>query len=420
MTSYQGGLSFDNTGALRVTSSSSDISIDVRSYGALVNGATNDATAIQNALTAAGTYVTSGVAAYARVIIPPGIAAVSSKLNVPNRVILCGAGSARSAVIKALAGFPTSTAMIDLNDYIYSSGFVFGARVQGLVLDANNIAGSTCLTSAQVQEGSGYYDCVFQNYRDTGVAYTGSGQNVIANQGEFYPSASGSNYGLNPSSGILLNATGNTFVATAGTHPVAFNWNCSAVISGVHVEGHTTGVLCKGTGSLHGVTGPTGAYAVTNLVYNDASASRYFFVSGLVKNAATNILKDDFTGKTYTDAYLTSYSALPQISAGYEKEPNPFSYAATVTLDASRYEHNYMSNSITGAMTMAAPTGAQRGRKLTIELLQDGTGGRNVTWNAVFKGVTLAASGTANQKAIITFECDGTDWYQQGSSGWQS
>lgn len=99
-------------------------------------------------------------------------------------------------------------------------------------------------------------------------------------------------------------------------------------------------------------------------------------------------------------------------------EPGAFvqqlAYAATITPDCSKAER-FIIGALTGALTMNAPTNAQPGQTLEFAFLQDGTGGRVITWNAVFKKAADGA-GTANQRASTRFLYDGTNWIQQGGA----
>jgi hypothetical protein len=82
---------------------------------------------------------------------------------------------------------------------------------------------------------------------------------------------------------------------------------------------------------------------------------------------------------------------------------------------------NLHTTAMTGNSTLNAPAVTPiLGLRWSVWLLQDGTGGRTITWNAAYKGVTLAASGTANQKAIVDFVWDGTAFVQTNSTGWYS
>ena len=66
---------------------------------------------------------------------------------------------------------------------------------------------------------------------------------------------------------------------------------------------------------------------------------------------------------------------------------------------------------LTGNIGVGVPTSAARGLRLTFNFTQDATGGRTVTWNAVFK-VNWTPDTAANKRNTITFEYDGTNWVQ--------
>jgi hypothetical protein len=66
-----------------------------------------------------------------------------------------------------------------------------------------------------------------------------------------------------------------------------------------------------------------------------------------------------------------------------------------------------------GNRTMAAPTNLKKGVYI-LHVIQDGTGSRTITWNAVFKwpGATAPVlSTTAARRDILSFVCDGTNLY---------
>ena len=66
-----------------------------------------------------------------------------------------------------------------------------------------------------------------------------------------------------------------------------------------------------------------------------------------------------------------------------------------------------------GNRTMAAPTNLKVGT-LILHIIQDGVGGRSITWNSVFKwpaGVAPTLTATANRRDMISFVCDGTNLY---------
>lgn len=93
-------------------------------------------------------------------------------------------------------------------------------------------------------------------------------------------------------------------------------------------------------------------------------------------------------------------------------------YSGTLTPPLLNQAGQRMQTTLGGAATVAAPGIALAGIRIVFEFTQDATGGRALSWNAVYKGITLAASGTVSQKASIEFECDGTNWIQKSTSGW--
>lgn len=96
-------------------------------------------------------------------------------------------------------------------------------------------------------------------------------------------------------------------------------------------------------------------------------------------------------------------------------------YTASYTPNSA--DGNFSMSALTGNLTVnadAPPHLAPTGSQLTMKFAQDATGGRTITWNAAWKGATLTGSGTASQKALVTFQHTGTEWVQVASTGWYS
>lgn len=90
-------------------------------------------------------------------------------------------------------------------------------------------------------------------------------------------------------------------------------------------------------------------------------------------------------------------------------------FAATITPDVS-VGNVIIVGAITGAtLTINAPTNLVKGQTVTFRLLQDGTGSRTITWNAIFKK-SADGAGTANQNGVTQFLYDGTDLVQMGGA----
>jgi hypothetical protein len=71
---------------------------------------------------------------------------------------------------------------------------------------------------------------------------------------------------------------------------------------------------------------------------------------------------------------------------------------------------------LTAARVVGAPLNPTFGQRIVYTLTQDGTGGRAVTWNVIFKGLTWSDTGNAlNTRSSIAFIFDGTNWNQDGA-----
>jgi hypothetical protein len=74
---------------------------------------------------------------------------------------------------------------------------------------------------------------------------------------------------------------------------------------------------------------------------------------------------------------------------------------------------------IAGNRTFGAPTGLVNGGFYSLCVIQDATGSRTITWNAVFDwagGTAPTLSTAANSKDFFVFRSDGTNLYEQGRS----
>lgn len=88
-------------------------------------------------------------------------------------------------------------------------------------------------------------------------------------------------------------------------------------------------------------------------------------------------------------------------------------YAAAITPDCDS-GLNIQVGTLTGNITINAPTHAVAGMTMTLGYTSDGSA-RTITYNAVFKSSVVPAS-TANLKATHVFKFDGTHWVQVGGA----
>ena len=88
---------------------------------------------------------------------------------------------------------------------------------------------------------------------------------------------------------------------------------------------------------------------------------------------------------------------------------------ATVTWDASTQDVCKLT--LGGNRTMAAPTNNTTGQFISILVIQDGTGSRTLTWNAVFEFAADTApilTTTANKGDVFVFRYNGSKWLEVG------
>ena len=88
---------------------------------------------------------------------------------------------------------------------------------------------------------------------------------------------------------------------------------------------------------------------------------------------------------------------------------------ATVTRDASTQDVCKLT--LGGNRTLAAPTNNTTGQFISILVIQDGTGSRTLTWNAVFEFASDTAptlTTTASKGDVFVFRYNGSKWLEVG------
>ena len=91
--------------------------------------------------------------------------------------------------------------------------------------------------------------------------------------------------------------------------------------------------------------------------------------------------------------------------------------ASTITWNAETQE--VCKVTLAGNRTMAAPTNSTSGQFISILVIQDGTGGRTISWNAVFEFTTDTAptlTTTAAKGDIFVFRYNGAKWLEVGKN----
>lgn len=89
-------------------------------------------------------------------------------------------------------------------------------------------------------------------------------------------------------------------------------------------------------------------------------------------------------------------------------------YASSIAVNAALGEVVKV-GTLTGDITVGAPSNAVAGQHLVFIFTQNGTGGHTVSWNAVYVNEPTLAE-TANLVQVVEFVYDGTNWIFVGHS----
>lgn len=186
--------------------------------------------------------------------------------------------------------------------------------------------------------------------------------------------------------------------------------------------------------TVHGLAISYAAAANSNTQVSVASANAWSNAVGLAGNSWSNTVGT--AGNTYTSILAANNAvganawsnAINTYSiTTYAPKISP-TFTGTVTFNANISNQTLTDGStinwdvslgqvatitLGGNRTMAAPTNLKVGTYI-LHVVQDGSGGRTLTWNSVFKwpaGVAPTLTTTANRRDLFSFVCDGTNLY---------
>ena len=176
--------------------------------------------------------------------------------------------------------------------------------------------------------------------------------------------------------------------ANAWSNSLAFSTGISAT-----AWANAVGSSVNSYASILAANNAIGANNWANLV--GTSANSFANITYAPKNGPT-INSPTFTGNYTINANVAFVSLTDGATINWDVTQGS---VATILLGGNR--------------VMAAPTNLKVGTYI-LHIIQDGTGGRTLTWNSVFKwpaGVAPVLTTTANRRDLFSFVCDGTNLY---------
>lgn len=289
--------------------------VNVKSYGALGDGSTDDTDSIKSALDAAAALASTQSGAV--VNMPPGTYVVTSPLRIPNRVTLRGAGRTSSTISASATSFSQGTAVVFLEPN--NDGPTFNTRLEDVEVFCSNITGSIGVYTQRANELSGLHKvlvnrsvrygvhvdnsevgAVAENFNLTDVEVIMGSNATASSSGVFIMGGGASIRGLDHLTVVKQGLTGSfgAGLHLEGASGMYTRMHFENVVDGVRISDNTAGVGIV-------ISGVIGHSTVSNTIRVGTATPTDVVLSGIRKNAGTNVLVDDTSGTTETDASLS-------------------------------------------------------------------------------------------------------------------
>lgn len=446
--------------------------VDVRAYGAAGDGVTDDTVPLQQATafaksTETGSNVTgTGETVY----LPKGIYLVTATIDTYRNMVVRGSGW--GSVIRSTTANPIIRMKADAVDNEVR-GITWSNFVVDGVATTNNLTGGysthfgeggTPTTRAGLIEMCRFVNCLVglrlvatQGFavRDCKFDYNGTGCYISDNAqiGTF----DCCDFRSNATVGMLIEST-NAIIGGVLDQPYTWTFkDChyeKNTLKGCIIDGCgyncfinskweqngddsltlqqvNGGFTCNGNLFIGG-TWNGNPSASTKFQVNMSNAKGNIFLGCTFNSAntgginiASTAWRSRFDGcnlaSTITDAAAanvgTEYNSPLSSRVASENTIVTLTDAATVAIDSSTGEHFVLTATAGVGATRAigAPTLTRSGQRISITFIQDGTGGRALTWNAVFKTAWSDTGNTLSKRSTISYIFDGTNWNQDGA-----
>jgi len=241
--------------------------------------------------------------------------------------------------------------------------------------------------------------------------YNGSGQTVIFSQGV------GSNVSVPNGASKIIYADG----AGAGAAVVDFTNLLSIGLSGTAVTSTAAELNI-----LDGVTSSTAELNILDGVTSTAAELNYVDTTAGTVAASKAVVVDsnkDTSGIRNLTITGTLNSQTPALLATAQEFTKTQNFNETTLTDASTISWDVSSNQVAKVTlannrTLGQATNQVAGAVYVLTIIQDGTGGRTLNYDSVYKfnGSIPTVNATANNRSILVFLSDGTNMYEIGRS----
>jgi hypothetical protein len=423
---------------------------NVRDFGAQGDGLADDTTAIQAAIDQAGL----DGDAYGCVFFPPGSYKVTGTIRYAgNGLALVGVGANTSGIVHAPSAADTDCVVFaSPTDAYQSDNSVRGLTIEsssglsrylldingqeGFLVDHAYVTGGQHALRVNNAIHGRFAFCKFRGASSHGVRIGDTGFSVTTMM------FSGCYISSNAGAGVYSESGSQGFTATIFESNGTYGLYCptgGARVSGCHFEANPSGCVRGGDtwpgavytyfhSQLNTFVSP-GAAPGFELDYGVLESNGDYFVSptgAFVQQTAhtkrIQIASDPIPPTAVTINPITNAdTGVVRGSLGAPAEGFIALGNSGISYDPIVRDGAVQTLTINSHFTMGVPTGSPvMGQTLTFQLLQDGSGGWNVSWNAVYKHCWSNGGNIAASRSAITFVYDGTNWVQRAYIPWNS
>lgn len=214
-------------------------------------------------------------------------------------------------------------------------------------------------------------------------------------------------------SNLYVNIITSTSVNDAATGNVASAFTANSIYSSlINATTAANSNAAVSVASANAWSNAVGAAGNNYTIVMDTAGNNYASIlaanNAVGANAWSNSI-NTYSIATYAPKVSPTFTGTVTINANVSSQT--LTDAATVSWDVSLGQVAYVT--LGGNRIIGAPTNLKVGTYI-LHVIQDGVGGRTLTWNSVFKwpaGVAPTLTTTASRRDLFSFVSDGTNLY---------